>query len=936
MSLCPHCKQYVHRQDDRVCGICGTSLSLFGIPPDQHYIPVELGSGDGDEGTGVVEVSLPLRNDGCVPLEVTFSKLDHCLVLPPEDRVVVIEPEGTTQLIVGLQAGKMNLQKRPMAHARYRTTSRETPRGEFVVYMPRLSTEVTPGEIDHSLGQMDTSLPEQLRYVSFGIALSNDGGTPLDLEFFRQRDEAQIRVEFDEGETGFIPPYAQDVEIHFRAWTLLESSPGTPLVENVRLRVNRRIADPNAENIKDIILALAAEASMPPRISVVPVRFGELLRGQSRLRYMEVRNTGGRPCTVTKIGTATGGPIVLTGLPVAIKPGASRPFELLLNTRRPGGSGGLSEETRKGNIRLFFREHGLAAVDVPWDASLVEPEGKGGLMALDFGTANSCVAFHPGGDGSPQLVHNREKKSIIPSLLLFLSERNDCFLYGTDAQDRFEDDGRRAEGMVQCVKRAIDREAGEDSGPLWQIYGVEHDGVELAALMIEQLLLESVLCCNRQPERLAMTVPAAFWGPKRERLIEAGTRASLAAFGEDLPIILVDEPTAVAMHYLESLLRRDASLEEGKAHHLLVFDFGGGTLDISVVRVVLEKSYAEIRPLVARGDNHLGGMDIDIMIVREMADRTAKDFAAFEKEAITLLKPEFQLEYSRDSGRGQFITARGTWYHSGRQAKEGLSKSSTAEFAHTTHGGIKYRPRILDANAQVLENDDGTTAVVNDSLSEAQFRDMLTGKVRRAQELVGVTLGCADLKQEDIDTVLITGQSSRIQAIREAIEEMFPGRIAAPEDCPLKESVALGAAWAAELLARNLDESGFRVQPMDHTSYRYGFEDTRLGKREFVEVIGAGIPYELARGTKKLSMGNKKATGFLISIVQNGTAKNEYSPHRERDVEHLGELDIREYKDLDEIEVTLEFQTNERLGALINGEPVKILPAPSEQETIYL
>jgi len=281
-------------------------------------------------------------------------------------------------------------------------------------------------------------------------------------------------------------------------------------------------------------------------------------------------------------------------------------------------------------------------------------------MAVDFGTVNSCVAFIDNAPGAkPEPIPDpKTKRLFVPSMMLFvdtLHPYQDWLLHGPDVGNKAFEFSR---GIVDCVKRAIE----EDT---WPVYDATYKGDQLATWIIEQLLLEAARrhhCC---PERVAMTLPAAFWGPKRERMLFACKEACTRAWrnAERISVTPIDEPTAAAMYFCSHHAELVADpIESGKTVRVLVFDFGGGTLDISVVGLFKgEDGRLTAEPYIARGDNHMGGVDIDLEVLRSLAKLAQQKCPQIDVDALSLSRWKFAQHYESRKGFAVLQSMRVSW-----------------------------------------------------------------------------------------------------------------------------------------------------------------------------------------------------------------------------------------------------------------------------------
>jgi len=213
---------------------------------------------------------------------------------------------------------------------------------------------------------------------------------------------------------------------------------------------------------------------------------------------------------------------------------------------------------------------------------------KGKAIGIDLGTTFSAVAVMEG--GKPVIIPNSEGERTTPSVVSVL------------------EDGERLVGRVaknQAITnpkhtvRSIKRHMGEDHKV--DLWGTEYTPQEISALILQKLKLDAENYLGQPVQDAVITVPAYFTDAQRQATKDAGRIAGLNV------LRIINEPTAASLAY---------GLEKTNAHTILVFDFGGGTFDVSILE--LGDGVFEVK--ATNGDNHLGGDDIDNLIVDYLAD----------------------------------------------------------------------------------------------------------------------------------------------------------------------------------------------------------------------------------------------------------------------------------------------------------------------------
>jgi molecular chaperone DnaK len=346
-------------------------------------------------------------------------------------------------------------------------------------------------------------------------------------------------------------------------------------------------------------------------------------------------------------------------------------------------------------------------------------------VGIDLGTTLSGLAWLKP-DGNPEIVPNADGERLTPSVVYFDSHE-DVKLVGTAARD-----GGDPDRTIFQIKRHMD-----DPNHLVEMDGKQWTPAEISALILSKLKRD----CSKiigDINEVVITVPANFNELARKSTIAAAEMAGLKVRR------LVNEPTAAAVYYAHN---------QGVQGRILVFDLGGGTLDVTILEVVGDN----IRILTSEGARHLGGSNFDETLLAEYDTQ-------YRKSANAPL-------FSDERGRRRSL-------QSAEDAKKMLSK--------------------LQRVSDTIGND--TSGLARIDLTREQFETMIRPMITRAAMLVEQALDSAKLKPGDIDHVVLVGGSSRIPKVKTVLEKIF-GK--APKSCGnVDECVALGAALFAKKSAR--------------------------------------------------------------------------------------------------------------------------------------
>jgi molecular chaperone DnaK (HSP70) len=392
------------------------------------------------------------------------------------------------------------------------------------------------------------------------------------------------------------------------------------------------------------------------------------------------------------------------------------------------------------------------------------------IIGIDLGTTNSEVAVIE--DGQPVLIRHNNR-AIVPSYVAMAQDGK--LLVGEAARNQYP---VYPERTVKSIKRLM------GSGSRVIMAGREYAPREISAIILKFLKRNAEQYLGSEVDRAVITVPAYFSDIQRLATKEAG---EIAGFKN---ITMINEPTAAALAY-------EGKHEEGRT--VLVYDLGGGTFDVSVVR--MEEGVIEV--IASHGNNHLGGDDFDQLIIDHVYDRLREEHGEFD------LSPEEAARITRAAG----------------QAKHLLSDNPFA---------VLKEEYLFERN--------GVPVHLDIEISRETYEEMIRPLIDETVRAIHVALKSADLTVSDIEEILLVGGSTRTPLVRRHIEEEFsvePRGEVDPDLC-----VASGAAIQAGMLAGE-DVSAVLV---DITPYTFGTGsldmDTRvMGYKEvYVPLIKKNSP----------------------------------------------------------------------------------------------
>ena len=367
------------------------------------------------------------------------------------------------------------------------------------------------------------------------------------------------------------------------------------------------------------------------------------------------------------------------------------------------------------------------------------------IIGIDLGTTNSCVSVMEGNE--PVVIPNAEGKRTTPSVIAFVEGGE--IKVGDPAKRQAVTNPTKT---VYSVKRFMGNKfseskketgrvpykvvKGDNDTPRVDIDGRLYTPQELSAMILQKMKKTAEDYLGTNVEEAVITVPAYFNDSQRQATKEAGEIAGLKVKR------IINEPTSAALAY--------GMDKKGQDQKIVVFDFGGGTHDVSI----LELGDGVFEVLSTDGDTHLGGDDVDEKIIDWLADEFKKD------ESIDLRKDPMSLQRLKEAAE-----------------KAKIELSSTVQ----TEINLPY----------ITATDSGPKHLVR-TLSKSKFDQLIDDLVKRTINPCKTALKAAGLSKSDIDEIILVGGSTRIPAVQDAVEKFFgkkPNKGVNPD-----EVVAVGAA----------------------------------------------------------------------------------------------------------------------------------------------
>jgi molecular chaperone DnaK len=374
------------------------------------------------------------------------------------------------------------------------------------------------------------------------------------------------------------------------------------------------------------------------------------------------------------------------------------------------------------------------------------------IIGIDLGTTNSVVAVMEGGE--PTVINNSEGGRTTPSVVAFTKDGSR--LVGQVAKRQAV---TNPENTVYSIKRFMGRRFDEVTEEIKQVpYKVKAAGTgdvrieaggkewsppEISAIILQKMKLSAEEYLGQKVDKAVITVPAYFNDAQRQATKDAGRIAGLEVMR------IVNEPTAAALAY---------GLDKKTDETIAVFDFGGGTFDISILEV--GEGVVEVKS--TNGDTHLGGDDIDERLTEWIIEEFKKD------QGIDLSNDKMALQRLKEASE-----------------KAKIELSSTLE---------------TEINLPFVTADQSGPKHLAMKLTRAKFEQLIDTILSRLKSPVEQAIKDSGVEARKINEVVLVGGSTRIPKVQEIVKALFGGKEPNKSVNP-DEVVAIGAAVQAGVLS---------------------------------------------------------------------------------------------------------------------------------------
>jgi molecular chaperone DnaK len=881
MTECRQCGQWVIKSTDDYCSYCGFLQLPISIEPLKLTLISEI----------VPEGKITFKNNGAKDLKIEILPANHSFdwltFLPSNSFTLVSDDSTEIKVLVDDEKLPKDLGVKEL---------------KFVCMIDEDQRKTIELSIQVKAGPNPVALIDEIRFgdveegkdIESWVEIFNKGGVPLQFKNIAIEGSEQFQVKSKKSLEPLNPNEKVKIPV---IWKSPEYDPN--LDSN---KLGLRIQFKNSS--KELFIPIKGKlfkfqfASEPTRINI-----SEALSKQTYSKEVTLINNGTKDIEVTAIESDKEWIQIVSkvnsftllcqdsksrGMSTGPTVFAERfKFEVVLFPKKAEKKG-----INKGKIRVRTTKQDTF-LEIEGQMNVIHPKKCHDYIGIDFGTTNSVVAIWDDEITNVRLIeednHGAMKPNpLIPSVLVFHGNP-DNYKIGTEAE-------AEARTLPEVTVRSIKRIMGYGNDR--EFFGKNFSPEDLAALIIKRLreYAEERLFKIRKGRRDAypditkaiVTVPANFYDLQIRGILKACEMAGIDTEEEqaikaanelkkeegfDINVgIILDEPSAAALFYLSQFQERENFVKEfdekftkNEHIHFLIYDHGGGTLDVSVVQIgKLQEKNIGIKVLASKGDNTIGGDSIDITMMKELLKicKSQKEFKAFDDSLVSSYFNE--IEEKRNNGNwdravwAEVLRARANWKQAAERLKIALDSSIETEFVFNKGG--------LD----IFSINNGKISYIKEEFRTKVNRDKLTqwirGILEKSQAVVRDALHLTDIKADRIDYIIHTGRSSLMPLIREKVKDVFP-QLPKQYDILdqeyLKVCVAQGAALYGLIRSGIQREQHVRlVTGGRRLPHAYGVQVMRGFVPFFEPIIDVGEEYPTV-GIKNYSVDEIPKSGIL-------------------------------------------------------------------------
>lgn len=607
----------------------------------------------------------------------------------------------------------------------------------------------------------------------------------------------------------------------------------------------------------------------PPRLglSATDIDFGSVMPDRRRQRTLRLTNYGQGPLEIRQVAFKENDGnwqlVLPQRLPFLIPGGNADNITVILEGAQPG--------SKRASLFIATNDGERSELEVAVRANvLAEPPEAKGYVGIDFGTTHSCICVGGDEESARALVLDeaalsQEDRVTMPSCVYWPQapqpgNLRDCVV-GRQALEMSRNP-RTAQATSVSVKRRLGQRHPE------RILGVPLMPQEIAARIIRYLVDRAEDHLAAVVRKAVVTVPANFTPPQVKATIEACRLAGL-----DAAVVqkeMMDEPVGAAVDYLSEADRDDL----GETFRVLVYDFGGGTLDVSVIEHGTDPKAGKtaIRVLASKGDNALGGDDLTEAL-RQLLRQKAEAMTGGTVPA----DPRDRWEAVANAELRQVHVDNYSYLHDlAERMKRDLSDADKVSAA---------------CDLWVVTGQQKRKEYVRFEVRRWEYEDAIRERLESTRKLIERALETARMGPEAIDLILLVGMTSRTPLVKHMLWDWFRQEPVLHDDP--KACVARGAYKKGEMMSFASEDAPLLLRELGKTNCRYGIIIVQRLRKRFVPMIGEGEEFPVTGRYPQNGLMLNAAPGARLLVVLNRGDSDSVDGNEE--ISHLGEIVVEGY-----------------------------------------